>query len=239
MIMLQKKDAEIQQLSQMVEDRKRDLVQKQMALDSLQHRPVPKPRTAVTDPQMVKELAETKAQLIEMQKEVMNERRFRETAEQRARELRTKIELLEMEASKAPSVTELNMKIDKLRDENDSLKDEVYRMNSKGQYAHEEISRLKREIEQLKYAGERVSFDCSPKVCVVNDLCTFVSVKLVLLNFQSLSQPRDTDDDVRTGSGGGRHAKVKRLVQVSDYIISVSFAYYMWYSSLAPGHTSS
>ena len=85
--MLRDKDAHLERLTQ-------ELIQKQKTIDIMQHRPVPKPRTNihVPDPQMVKEMEELKQQLTDARQLLQNEKKYRETSEQRNRELRSKLE---------------------------------------------------------------------------------------------------------------------------------------------------
>ena len=124
--LLREKDAEIVRLNQLIESKKRDLIEKQGTIDSLHHRPVPKPR-----PRTSAELQDTKRQLAELQETLSKERKHRETGEQRTRELRTKLETLSIGASiskgsKADEeIARLSAEISQLKEQNDNLKYET------------------------------------------------------------------------------------------------------------------
>ena len=86
---LKEKDAQLQQMETLRLKLTQELIEKQTAIDSLQHRPIPKPRTHVVDPQQI---AELKQQLGEARQQLQREKNYRETSEQRNRDLRSKLE---------------------------------------------------------------------------------------------------------------------------------------------------
>ena len=172
-LLLQQKDVEIAQLQQSIENKKRDLIEKQGTIDSLHHRPIPKPRTAVPDPQMAKELQVTKKelqertrQLTEVQDTLSKERKHRETGEQRTRELRTKLESMSIEANVSKTsrpdarltseneIARLTSERSQLNDQIEALKRELYDARSNGQNKEQELSQLRSNYDRVVREGE-------------------------------------------------------------------------------------
>ena len=179
-LLLQQKDVEIAQLQQSIENKKRDLIEKQGTIDSLHHRPIPKPRMAVPDPQMAKELQVTKKELLETQQELQErtrqltevqdtlskERKHRETGEQRTRELRTKLESMSIEANVSKTsrpdarltseneIARLTSERSQLNDQIEALKRELYDARSNGQNKEQELSQLRSNYDRVVREGE-------------------------------------------------------------------------------------
>lgn len=200
--LLQQKDAEIAQLQQSIENKKRDLIDKQGTIDSLQHRPVPKPRTAVSisDSQMAKELQDTKRQLAELQDTLSKERKHRETGEQRTRELRTKLESMSIEANVSKTsradeeISRLTSVTSHLKDQIETLKRELYEAQSKGQNTEYELSQLRSNYERVVREGENAERRLQMELKVANDdilrqqrEVEWVSMTVIILHNENVS----------------------------------------------------
>ena len=96
---LKEKDAQLQQMETLRLKLTQELIEKQTAIDSLQHRPIPKPRTHVVDPQIMQQIAELKQQLDEARQQLQREKNFREISEQWNRNRLSKLEKMVQEAA--------------------------------------------------------------------------------------------------------------------------------------------
>lgn len=165
-VMLQQKDGQIQQYTQLLEEKKQELIKKQQALDLMQHRPTPKPRTSInSDSQTVSELRQ----------QLAKERKLRETGEERNRELRTKLEKASMDANAVmvsksnEEITRLTGEISELRAENERLQGEVFSIRSKDQNAERRIALLEEELKKAESKAQSRNEDGTMELLREND----------------------------------------------------------------------
>lgn len=165
-MMLQHKDGEIQQYTRLLEDKKQELIKKQQALDLMQHRPTPKPRTSIS----------TESQTIsDLRQQLAKERKLRETSEERNREMRTKLEKASMDANAAmfsksnEEIAQLTGEISELKAENERLQDEVFSIRSKDQNAERRIALLEEELKKAESKAQSRNEDGTMQLMREND----------------------------------------------------------------------
>ena len=165
-MMLQHKDGEIKQCTQLLEEKKQELIKKQQALDLMQHRPTPKPRTSIS----------TESQTItDLRQQLAKERKLRETSEERNREMRTKLEKASMDANAVmfsksnEEITRLTGEISELRAENERLQDEVFSIRSKDQNAERRIVLLEEELKKAESRAQSRNEDVTMQLMREND----------------------------------------------------------------------
>ena len=164
--MLQQKDREIQQYTQLLEEKGHELNKKQQALDLMQHRPTPKPRKSISsDTQTV----------LELQQQLAKERKLRETSEKHNRELETELEKASMDASAAmfsksnEEIVQLTGEISELKAENERLQSEVFSIRSKDQNAERRIAMLEEERKKAESEAQSRNEDGTKQLLREND----------------------------------------------------------------------
>lgn len=165
-MMLQHKDGEIKQYTQLLEEKKQELIKKQQALDLMQHRPTPKPRTSIN----------TESQTItDLRQQLAKERKLRETSEERNREMRTKLEKASLDANAVmfsksnEEITRLTGEISELRADNERLQDEVFSIRSKDQNAERRIVLLEEELKKAESKAQARNEDGTMELLREND----------------------------------------------------------------------
>ena len=159
-MMLQHKDGEIQQFTQLLEEKKTELFKKQQALDLMQHQLTPNIKSISSVPQTVPDLRQ----------QLAKERKLRETSEERNRELRTKLEKASMDANVfSKSYEEITREISELRAENERLQDEVLFIRSKDQNAEKRLALLEEELKKAESKAQSRNEDGTEQLLREND----------------------------------------------------------------------
>ena len=162
-MMLQQKDREIQQYTRLLEEKGHELIKKQQALDLMQHRPTPKPRTSISsDSQTVSELRQ----------QLAKERKLRETNEEHNRELKTELEKASVDANAAKfsksneEIAQLTGAISELKTENERLQSAI---RSKDQNAESRIALLEEELKKAESKAQSRNEDGTKQLSREND----------------------------------------------------------------------
>ena len=162
-MMLQQKDREIQQYTQLLEEKGHELIKKQQALDLMQHRPTPKPRTSISsDWQTVSELRQ----------QLAKERKLRETNEEHNRELKTELEKASVDANAAmlsksnEEIAQLTGAISELKAEKERLQSAI---RSKDQNAESRIALLEEELKKAESKAQARNEDGTMELLREND----------------------------------------------------------------------